>query len=157
MVKLNYCKIKINVQEKEFDVNKENEELIINNAGAMVNFVGTVRGELSSSKKILSLSIEHYSGMTEGEILKIAEKAKKKWVLEAITIIHRVGILLPTDKIVYVGVSSKHRQDSFDACNFIIDWLKTSAPFWKSEEFESGIKWVDERKEDLVALKKWKT
>ena len=156
MVELNYCKIKINVQEKEFDVNKENDELIINNAGAMVNFVGTVRGELLSSEKILSLSIEHYSGMTENEILKIAEKAKKKWKLEAITIIHRVGILLPTDKIVYVGVSSKHRQDSFNACNFIIDWLKTSAPFWKSEEFESGKKWVNERKEDHVALKKWK-
>ena len=153
---MNCCKIKINVQKKEFDVNKENDELIINNAGAMVNFVGTVRGELLSSKKILSLSIEHYSGMTENEIFRIAEEAKNRWNPEAITIIHRVGTLLPTDKIVYVGVSSKHRQDSFDACNFIIDWLKTSAPFWKSEEFESGKKWVDERKEDHIALKRWK-
>ena len=148
-------KLKIKVQKKEFDVNKENNELIINNAGALVNFVGTVRGELSSSEKILSLTLEHYSGMTENEILKIVKKAKEKWRIEAITVIHRTGKLFPTDKIVYVGVSSKHRQNAFDACNYIIDWLKTNAPFWKSEEFNTGNNWVDTRKEDNIALNKW--
>ena len=146
---------KIKIQEDEFDVNKENEELIKNNVGALVNFIGTVRGNLTSSEKIYSLTLEHYPGMTEKEILIITEKAKKKWSLEAITVIHRVGKLLPTDKIVYVGVSSRHRQNSFDACNFIIDWLKTSAPFWKSEELRDGNSWIKARTEDDEALKKW--
>ena len=150
------CKIKIKVQTNEFDINKENEELTINNVGAVVNFVGTVRGELSSSEKIFSLTIEHYPEMTENEILNIINEVKTKWKLGAITVIHRVGKLLPTDKIVYVGVSSKHRQNAFNACNYIIDWLKTSAPFWKSEKLENQENWVDSRNEDLVALNKWK-
>ncbi len=148
-------KLKIKVQKEKFNISKENEDLIINNAGALVNFVGTVRGELSSSEKILSLTIEHYPGMTENEILKIIDQAKTKWQLEAITVIHRFGKLMPTDKIVYVGVSSKHRQNSFDACNFIIDWLKTNAPFWKSEELKDQKTWVKSRKEDQLALNKW--
>tara|TARA_B100000579_G_scaffold422365_1_gene424297 strand:- start:348 stop:812 length:465 start_codon:yes stop_codon:yes gene_type:complete len=146
---------KISIQENDFDVNKENEELIKTNVGAMVNFIGTVRGNLTSTEKIYSLTLEHYPGMTENEILMITEKARKKWSLEAITVIHRVGKLFPMDKIVYVGVSSKHRQNSFDACNYIIDWLKTSAPFWKSEELKDGNNWIKARTTDDIALKKW--
>ena len=101
------------------------------------------------------MTLEHYSGMTENEISKITLKASQKWQLEAITVIHRIGKLLPTEKIVYVGVSSRHRQNAFDACNFIIDWLKTNAPFWKSEELKDGKHWVDSRKDDDLALKKW--
>ena len=145
----------IKIQEAAFDVNKENEKLIINNTGALVSFVGTVRGNLENSDEILSMTLEHYSGMTENEISKITLKASQKWQLEAITVIHRIGKLFPTEKIVYVGVSSRHRQNSFDACNFIIDWLKTNAPFWKSEELKDGKHWVDSRKDDDLALKKW--
>ena len=108
-------------------------------------------------EKIYSLTLEHYPGMTEKEILMITEKAREKWNIEAITVIHRVGKLFPKDKIVYVGVSSKHRQNSFDACNYIIDWLKTSAPFWKSEELKDGNSWIQARTEDDIALKKWET
>ena len=93
--------------------------------------------------------------MTENEILKITNKAAKKWDLNCITIIHRIGKLLPNDKIVYVGVSSTHRQNAFNACNFIMDWLKTEATFWKLEEFENSKKWVKEDKKDNKALKRW--
>ena len=79
----------------------------------------------------------------------------KKWEIENVTVIHRVGKLFPRDNIVYVGVSSRHRQNAFDACNFIIDWLKTNAPFWKSEEIEGAKNWVKARDEDTLALKKW--
>ncbi len=145
----------IQIQKKEFDVNKENEKLIINNTGALVTFIGTVRGNSKNSEKIISMTLDHYSGMTENEISKIIIKAKEKWKVEAVTVIHRIGKLFPNDKIVYVGVSSRHRQNAFDACNFIIDWLKTNAPFWKSEEFEASKKWVKTRKEDELALNKW--
>ena len=93
--------------------------------------------------------------MSENEILKITEKAFKKWDINHISIIHRIGKLLPGDKIVYVGVSSQHREDAFEACNFIMDWLKTNAPFWKLEEFENIKKWVIQNKKDSKALKKW--
>ena len=101
------------------------------------------------------MTLEHYPGMTEKEILNIVNKAIKKWEIEGVTVIHRVGRLFPKDKIVYVGVSSRHRQNAFDACNFIIDWLKTNAPFWKSEELEEMKNWVQARDEDTLALKKW--
>ncbi len=146
---------RIKIQQELFDVTLENDNLILNNAGALVNFVGTVRGDLETSEKVLSMTLEHYPGMTENEILIIANKAIKKWELEGITVIHRIGKLFPSEKIVYVGVSSRHRQNAFDACNFIIDWLKTKAPFWKSEELERTKKWVQTRNEDLIALKKW--
>ena len=93
--------------------------------------------------------------MTENEILKIAEEAFKKWDINYVSIIHRIGKLFPKDKIVYVGVSSKHRQNAFDACNFIMDWLKTKAPFWKLEKFEDEKKWVEQDKKDNKALEKW--
>ena len=130
-------KIKIKIQTNSFNVEKENNLLLKNNAGAIVNFLGTVRGKSKNNKNILSITLEHYPGMSENEILKITEKALKKWDINHISIIHRIGKLLPGDKIVYVGVSSQHRQDAFDACNFIMDWLKTNAPFWKLEEFEN--------------------
>ncbi len=146
---------KVLVQKKDFDVNYENQKLIINNSGAIVNFVGTVRGFINKNEKLTSLTLEHYPEMTENEILKIIFESSKKWEIEAATVIHRVGTLLPSDKIVYVGVSSKHRQNSFNACNFIIDWLKTRAPFWKSEKLGTQSKWVKTRDSDQEALNKW--
>ena len=101
------------------------------------------------------MTLEHYPVMTENEILKVAEEAFKKWDINYVSIIHRIGKLFPKDKIVYVGVSSKHRQNAFDACNFIMDWLKTKGPFWKLEEFEDTKKWVIQNKKDNKALKKW--
>ena len=101
------------------------------------------------------MTLEHYPVMTENEILKVAEEAFKKWNINYVSIIHRIGKLFPKDKIVYVGVSSKHRQNAFDACNFIMDWLKTKAPFWKLEKFEDTKKWVDQDKKDKKALEKW--
>ena len=101
------------------------------------------------------MTLEHYPVMTENEILKVAEEAFKKWDINYVSIIHRIGKLFPKDKIVYVGVSSKHRQNAFDACNFIMDWLKTKAPFWKLEKFEDTKKWVDQHKKDKKALEKW--
>ena len=101
------------------------------------------------------MTLEHYPVMTENEILKVAEEAFKKWDINYVSIIHRIGKLFPKDKIVYVGVSSKHRQNAFDACNFIMDWLKTKAPFWKLEKFEDTKKWVDQDKKDNKALEKW--
>ncbi len=152
---MNVITPKIKIQNADFDTNYENNNLIVKNSGALVNFVGTVRGNLQSSEKILSMTLEHYPGMTENEILNIVNKAIKKWEIENVTVIHRVGKLFPRDNIVYVGVSSRHRQNAFDACNFIIDWLKTNAPFWKSEEIEGAKNWVKARDEDTLALKKW--
>jgi len=108
-----------------------------------------------NNKNILSMTLEHYPVMTENEILKITEKALKKWDINYISIIHRIGKLLPKDKIVYVGVSSKHRQNAFNACNFIMDYLKTNATFWKIEEFENENKWVIQDKKEIEALEKW--
>ena len=148
-------KVKIKIQKKSFNVDRENKFLLKNNTGAIVNFVGTVRVKDKNNKNILSMTLEHYPVMTENEILKITEKALKKWDINYISIIHRIGKLFPKDKIVYVGVSSKHRQNAFNACNFIMDYLKSNATFWKLEEFENKNKWVIQDKKEIAALEKW--
>jgi len=102
------------------------------------------------------MTLEHYPGMTELEIEKIVLKSIQKWELTGVTVIHRIGKLLVSDQIVFVGVSSMHRQNAFDACNFIMDWLKTQAPFWKVEENDNQKKWVEFRQSDEDAIKKWK-
>jgi molybdopterin synthase catalytic subunit len=103
------------------------------------------------------MTLEHYPGMTEAEIDKIVQKSIKKWDLTGITVIHRVGKLFVSDQIVFVGVSSMHRQNAFDACNFIMDWLKTKAPFWKVEENNNRRSWVSSRQSDQEATKKWES
>ena len=150
-------KIKIKIQIEDFDVSEETQILHQNNTGAIVNFVGVVRGyEEKNDQMIKSITLEHYPGMTEAEIEKIIFESYKKWELTGITVIHRVGNLRPTDQIVYVGVSSKHRQNAFDGCNFIMDWLKTTAPFWKVEEKNNKKNWVNFNESDNQALRKWK-
>ena len=134
---------------------KENRLLLINNTGAIVNFLGTVREKDKKNKNILSMTLEYYPEMTENEILKIAKQASKKWDVNYISIIHRIGKLVPKEKIVYVGVSSKHRQNAFNACNFIMDYLKSNATFWKLEEFEDEKKWVVQNKKEIKALERW--
>ena len=134
---------------------KENRSLLINNTGAIVNFLGTVREKDKKNKNILSMTLEYYPEMTENEILKIAKQASKKWNINYISIIHRIGKLVPKEKIVYVGVSSKHRQNAFNACNFIMDYLKSNATFWKLEEFEDEKKWVVQNKKEIKTLERW--
>ena len=147
-------KIRIKIQHEDFNVERENMLLTSFNTGAIVNFIGIVR-EAKKDKKLLSLNLEHYPKMTENEILKIVKKAKKRWKFNNVTVIHRVGKLFPHENIVYVGVSSSHRQDAFNATNFIMDWLKTKAPIWKLEEFEEKSVWVEEKNQDKQALNKW--
>ena len=148
--------IKIRIQNEDFDVSEETKILQKNNTGAIVSFVGVVRGyDEKNDQKINSMTLEHYSGMTESEIEKIIVESYKRWELTGVTVIHRVGELIPSDQIVFVGVSSKHRQNAFDGCNFIMDWLKTKAPFWKVEENNNTKNWVKFNDSDNNALKKW--
>lgn len=150
---------KIIVQTEDFDLASEVELIKSTNSsiGAVVSFIGTVRDLTSES--LVSLTLEHYPGMTEKSLRSIAEKARKKWEIETVTIIHRVGTLGIGDQIVLVITSSKHRQAAFDSCNYIMDFLKTDAPFWKKEVSDKEEKWVgkresdEEQKKTLVSLK----
>jgi molybdopterin synthase catalytic subunit len=153
-----FPKVYIKIQYEDFDVSKETQKLHHNLTGAIVNFVGLVRGHNENdNQQISSMTLEHYPGMTEAEIDKIVQKSIKKWDLTGITVIHRVGKLFVSDQIVFVGVSSMHRQNAFDACNFIMDWLKTKAPFWKVEENNNHRSWVSSRQSDQEATKKWES
>ena len=153
----NFPFIKIKIQNEDFDVSDEIKILHQNNTGAIVNFIGVVRGYDEKNNQIInSMTLEHYPGMTESEIEKIVFQSFQRWELTGVTVIHRVGYLKPSDQIVFVGVSSKHRQNAFDGCNFIMDWLKTKAPFWKVEENNNKKNWVSFNDSDNQALKKWK-
>ena len=148
--------VKIKIQNNDFDVSKETKILQENQTGAIVSFVGVVRGfDEKINSVIESMTLEHYPGMTELEIKKIVKQSYERWDITGATVIHRIGKLLPTDQIVFVGVSSRHRQNAFDSCNFIMDWLKTKAPFWKVEENDNQKKWVDYNLSDDEATKKW--
>ena len=150
--------IKIKIQNDDFNVSEETKILNNDQTGAIVNFVGIVRGfDEKTNETINSMTLEHYPGMTELEIENIIKESLIKWESSAVTVIHRVGKLMPSDQIVFVGVSSRHRQNAFDSCNFIMDWLKTKAPFWKNEENNNKRKWVDFNSSDTDALKKWES
>mgnify|MGYP001129251015 FL=1 len=150
--------IKIKIQNDDFNVSEETKILHNDQTGAIVNFVGIVRGfDEKTNETINSMTLEHYPGMTELEIDNIIKKSLIKWEISAVTVIHRVGKLMPSDQIVFVGVSSKHRQNAFDSCNFIMDWLKTKAPFWKNEENNNKRKWVAFNSSDADAIKKWES
>ena len=148
--------IKVKIQNDDFDVSKEMKKLQTNETGAIVNFVGIVRGkDEKTNEEIYSMTLEHYPGMTELEIEDIVKDSTKRWEIEAVTVIHRIGKLFSSDQIVFVGVASKHRQNAFDACNYIMDWLKTKAPFWKVEEGSKEKKWVEFNSSDSKATRKW--
>ena len=150
--------IKIKIQNDDFNVSEETKILQKDQTGAIVNFVGVVRSFDDKTKhKISSMTLEHYPGMTELEIENIIEESLIRWKISAVTVIHRVGKLMPSDQIVFVGVASKHRQNAFDSCNFIMDWLKTKAPFWKNEENNNKRKWVAFNSSDADAIKKWES
>jgi molybdopterin synthase catalytic subunit len=122
--------------------------------GAVTVFVGLVR-EMNNDRPITAMTLEHYPGMTEKQLKAIRDEAMQRWPLTGVMIVHRIGRLGPNDQIVAVGTASAHRQASFDASNFIMDYLKTDAPFWKSEDTADGAKWVSSRAEDDKARRRW--
>ncbi|AQZ96269.1 molybdopterin synthase catalytic subunit MoaE [Halopseudomonas phragmitis] len=122
--------------------------------GAVVGFVGYVR-DFNDGQEVAGMLLEHYSGMTEKALGKIVDLARERWPLLTVEVLHRVGRLEPGEPIVFVGVSSAHREAAFEACHFIIDYLKTQAPFWKKEDTADGPRWVDARESDDAALKRW--
>lgn len=147
----------IAVQEADFSVADEYQALCDNfSAGAVVFFVGKVR-DFNQGDNVTGLSLEHYPAMTEKALHEIVEQAKTRWEILGCRLIHRVGDLALGDQIVFVGVSSPHRQAAFDACAFIMDYLKTQAPFWKKEATETGARWVDARESDQSAFTRWDT
>ena len=143
----------VRITEQDFNIAKEHESLKSADAGAIVTFTGTVRDLAGGGLKAMTL--EHYPGMTESEITMIIDQAKERWPLTKVTVIHRVGRLLPTDNIVFVGCASAHRGAAFESANFIMDFLKTKAPFWKMEDGPDGARWVDARDSDTDALARW--
>ncbi|TXG00960.1 molybdopterin synthase catalytic subunit MoaE [Massilia arenae] len=146
----------VRVQAGDFDLGHEVARLRANDAriGAVVSFVGTVR-DLNDGAKVSEMELEHYPGMTEKSLEEIAARACERWPLYGTLVIHRVGPLAPLDQIVLVACSAAHRGDAFAACEFIMDYLKTEAPFWKKEQTPDGARWVDARVSDDAAMAKW--
>ena len=146
----------IQVQEADFDVGEEYKELVAGDTatGAVVTFVGRVR-DLNLARNVLGLRLEHYPGMTEKSLQVIADEACSRWNILRWKIIHRVGDLKLGDNIVFVGVTSAHREDAFNAANFFMDYLKTRAPFWKKELTEQGSVWIDAQEKDVLSAKRW--
>jgi molybdopterin synthase catalytic subunit len=141
--------MKISVQREDFDLSTEVKGLVKSTSiGAVASFVGIVRD--------VPMTLEHYAGMTEKAIRKIAEEAAGRWKLHDCTVIHRYGELQPGDQIVMVAVAGAHRGESFAACEFIMDYLKTQAPFWKKEQRAGGGEWVEARAADDQAAERWK-
>ena len=141
--------MKISVQREDFDAGAEMRALSRDSkVGAVASFVGVVRE--------VRMTLEHYAGMTEREIGGIVEQARSRWQVMDCTVIHRYGELEPTDQIVLVAVASAHRSDAFAACEFIMDYLKTRAPFWKKEQTAEGARWVEARASDDRAADRWR-
>ncbi len=146
----------IRVQAQDFDLSAEVAQLRAANpmVGAVVSFIGTVR-DMNDGSRVAEMELEHYPGMTEKALENIAAQAKARWNIFDALVIHRVGPLKPLDQIVLVAVTSAHRGEAFAACEFIMDYLKTQAPFWKKEQTPEGARWVDARAADDQALAKW--
>jgi len=145
----------IRVQEEDFDIAEVNRQLCADRSdvGAIASFIGLVRD--LPQNRLQKMTLEHYPGMTEKSLEKIVEDARQRWDILDATIIHRVGDLNPTDQIVLVSVVSAHRKAAFAACEFIMDYLKTDAPFWKKETDEQGENWVEAKQSDTKAKDKW--
>lgn len=146
--------ISVLVQHEDFSVADEYQQLSRDSScGAVVTFCGLVR-ELSTGS-LHSMTLEHYPGMTEQALLAIAEQAQQRWQLGVVRIIHRIGTLTPNEQIVFVGVASAHRAAAFEAAQFIMDYLKTQAPFWKKEHSSQGEHWVAAKATDQQATRRW--
>jgi molybdopterin synthase catalytic subunit len=146
----------IRVEAADFDVSAEIARLRAGDArvGAVVSFVGTVR-DMNDGDDVAELELEHYPGMTERALHDIVEQARARWPLYGVLVIHRIGPLRPQDQIVLVACTAAHRGEAFAACEFIMDYLKTDAPFWKKEQTPNGARWVDARVTDDAARAKW--
>ena len=149
----------VSVQEADFDVGAETAALSAGrlDVGAVATFVGLVRADKLSGagSEVSAMTLEHYPGMTEKSLEAIIAEAGGRWQLQGVRVIHRFGRLLPGERIVFVGVASAHRGDAFAACEFIMDYLKTRAPFWKKEDTPEGGRWVDAREADESAAARW--
>lgn len=147
----------VRVQTEDFDVGAEIRSLREGNpaVGAVASFIGCVR-DMNEGANVGLMYLEHYPGMTERELEKISAEACTRWDIFDTLVIHRVGELKPLDQIVFVAVTSAHRGESFAACEFIMDYLKTRAPFWKRESTPQGERWVDARATDDAAAERWK-
>lgn len=146
----------VRIQEADFDLGAELAALRAGDArvGALASFLGLVR-DVNEGAGVSEMALEHYPGMTEKALEKIVAEAKERWDIYEALVIHRVGRLLPCDQIVLVAVTSAHRGEAFAACEFIMDYLKTRAPFWKREATPSGARWVDARDSDDSAAARW--
>ena len=147
------------VEEPAFDVGAELGTFGRGDSavGAVASFVGYVRGAEPGAPPLVALTLEHYPGMTERQLAAIEAQARGRWPLMEVLVIHRYGRMLPGEPIVLVAVSSAHRQAAFEACQFLMDWLKTKAPFWKLEETSLGADWVAAKADDDAAADRWET
>ena len=146
----------VRVQAEDFDISREIAALRRDNPriGAIASFIGVVR-DLNDGDSVAEMTLEHYPGMTEKSIEAIIAQARARWDMMDALVIHRIGTLKPLDQIVLVVVSSAHRGDAFAACEFVMDFLKTRAPFWKKEQTGKGARWVDARAADDAAAERW--
>jgi molybdopterin synthase catalytic subunit len=144
--------ITIRIQSEDFDIAAEIAKLDAENTGAVATFTGKVRRE----GDLTTLTLEHYPQMTEREIARIVEEAQTRWPLLGVTILHRVGRLMPGENIVLVAVAASHRSAAFQACEFLMDYLKTKAPFWKQEERNGTAQWVEAKYSDDKAAERWR-
>ena len=146
----------VRIQAEPFDAQAEADALRAGDleVGAIVTFVGTVR-DVNDGDKVATLELEHYPGMTEKALEAIVDEARARFDVRGVLVIHRVGVLSPTDPIVLVAVTSAHRGEAFEACRFVMDYLKTRAPFWKKERTPTGDRWVDARDSDEDAAARW--
>lgn len=143
----------ISVQREDFDPGREIAALSgqTGQSGAVATFIGLVRGD----NELDAMTLEHYPGMTERQLSAIEAQARDRWPLDDVRVIHRYGRLMPGERIVFVGVTSSHRDAAFAACEFLMDWLKTKAPFWKMEETAQGPRWVDAKDSDDQRAARW--
>jgi molybdopterin synthase catalytic subunit len=146
----------IKIQQEDFDVGAELVALTAGrtDVGGVASFIGLVR-DMAGGAEVGAMTLEHYPGMTEKKLAEIEAEAQRRWPLQATLIIHRYGRLQPGDRIVLVATASPHRQAALEACAFLIDWLKTKAPFWKLEETAAGPQWVAARDSDDDAAERW--
>jgi molybdopterin synthase catalytic subunit len=149
---------RVSIRHEDFDVSAELEQLRATDhrVGAVCSFVGTVRAAASpGDPSVLDMELEHYPGMTEKAIEAMVDEARRRFDIFAARVVHRIGLLRPGEQIVFVAVTSAHRGQSFQACEFLMDYLKTQAPFWKKERTAEGARWVDARSTDDAALARW--
>ena len=148
--------VRVSIQTEDFDLQQEVAALRAGDAGvgAVCSFIGTVR-DRNDGSVVASMELEHYPGMTEKAIEAMIDEACRRFDILGVRVIHRVGLLQPQDQIMMVAVTSAHRGDAFQACEFLMDYLKTNAPFWKKEATDAGARWVDARVADDAALARW--